>query len=356
MASASEQEKAGNSTYQNEHMAQLFEEGMSFSGFERDALYLAQGDGTYINVSGVSGLDSISDGRGLAFGDLDNDGDLDVVIVPVQETARLVYRNNVGQDNDFVRVTLRGTRSASDAFGAVVKLETSRGTQTKIKSGGSGFLSFSDARLLFGLGPNAPDGPYPLSVLWPSGLEERYDVHSGESVRLVEGEGLSELDLDRLELPRPRTPSERLFKTLAVGVGESFPELALTSVGANPRAALGISGRKMLVNFWATWCVPCAVEMPELERLFPKLEAAGVELVGISVDTDTGAVPGYLEARQISYPNYTLAESDFGKIFAGSSLTVPLTLVLDARGSVIDAFSGWSASTRADIEALAGIH
>ncbi len=353
MASASEQEKAGNSTYQNEHMAQLFEEGMSFSGFERDALYLARGDGTYMNVSGVSGLDSISDGRGLAFGDLDNDGDLDVVIVPVQEAARLVYRNNVGQDNDFVRVALRGTRSASDAFGAVVKLETSRGTQTKIKSGGSGFLSFSDSRLLFGLGPNAPEGPYPLSVLWPSGLEERYDVGSGESVRLVEGEGLSQLDLDRLELPRPRTTSERIFKTLAVGVGESFPELALTPVGATTKTALGVSGRKMLVNFWATWCVPCAVEMPELESLFPKLAAAGVDLVGISVDTDKGAVPGYLEARQISYPNYTLAESDFGKIFAGASLTVPLTLVLDARGKVTDAFSGWSAETRAAVEALA---
>ena len=354
MAAASEQEKAGNSTYQNEHMAQLFEEGMSFSGFERDALYLARGDGTYMDVSGVSGLDSISDGRGLAFGDLDNDGDMDVVIVPVQEAARLVYRNNVGQDNDFVRVVLRGTRSASDAFGAIVKLETSRGTQTKIKSGGSGFLSFSDSRLLFGLGPNAPDGPYPLSVLWPSGLEERYDVQSGESVRLVEGKGLLPLDLDRLELPAPRTTSERIFKTLAIGKGEPFPKLALTPVDASMKTAIAASGRKMLVNFWATWCVPCTVEMPELERLFPKLEAAGVELVGISVDTDTNAVPSYLEARKISYPNYTLAESDFGKIFAGASLTVPLTLVLDAGGNVIDAFSGWSASTRSAIEALAG--
>ena len=82
------------------------------------------------------------------------------------------------------------------------------------------------------------------------------------------------------------------------------------------------------------------------------VRAEGVELVSISVDTDTGAVPGYLEARQISYPNYTLAESDFGKIFAGASLT----LVLDARGKVTDAFSGWSAETRAALEALAGSH
>ena len=112
MASASEQETAGNRSYQNEHMAQIFDEGMSFSGFERNTLYLARGDGTYLDISGVSGLDSITDGRGLAFGDLDNDGDLDVVITPVQEVARLVYRNNVGQDNAFVRVTVKGTQSA----------------------------------------------------------------------------------------------------------------------------------------------------------------------------------------------------------------------------------------------------
>ena len=93
----------------------------------------------------LASIPSVTDAVSLS-ADLDNDGDIDVVIVPVQEAARLVYRNNVGQDNDFVRVVLRGTRSASDAFGAIVKLETSRGTQTKIKSGGSGFLSFSDSQ------------------------------------------------------------------------------------------------------------------------------------------------------------------------------------------------------------------
>ena len=121
MASASELEEAGNEFYQNEHMSQLFEEGLSFSGFERDGLFWARGDGTYLDISGVSGLDSITDGRGLAYGDLDNDGDLDVAMVPVQEVGRLLFRNDVGQDNSFVRVSLRGTRSAPDAFGSVVR-------------------------------------------------------------------------------------------------------------------------------------------------------------------------------------------------------------------------------------------
>ena len=87
-------------------MTELFEKGLSFSGFERDGLYLSRGDGSYLEVSGVSGLDSIGDGRGCAFADLDNDGDLDVVVVPVQNEGRLLYRNNVGRENGFVRVSL----------------------------------------------------------------------------------------------------------------------------------------------------------------------------------------------------------------------------------------------------------
>ncbi|MEE9262966.1 MAG: VCBS repeat-containing protein, partial [Vicinamibacteria bacterium] len=137
VAAAAEVEQAGNPDYQNHHMTELFEKGLSFSGFERDGLYLSRGDGSYLEISGVSGLDSIGDGRGCAFADLDNDGDLDVVVVPVQNEGRLLYRNNVGQENGFLRVSLEGTVSARDAFGAVVRLRTPLGTQTKIKSGGS---------------------------------------------------------------------------------------------------------------------------------------------------------------------------------------------------------------------------
>ena len=80
-------EQPGNTDYQNHHMTEIFEKGLSFSGFERDGLYLSRGDGTYLEISGVSGLDSIGDGRGCSFADLDNDGDLDVVVVPVQNEA-----------------------------------------------------------------------------------------------------------------------------------------------------------------------------------------------------------------------------------------------------------------------------
>ena len=131
----------------------MFDEGFSFSGYERNPLYLNRGDGRFLDVSGVSGIDSIADGRAGVFADFDNDGDLDVFVSTIQGPAHLLYRNNVGQDARVVRVALEGAPgTARDAFGAVVRIRTRDGILTRIKSGGSGFISQHDPRLLFGLG------------------------------------------------------------------------------------------------------------------------------------------------------------------------------------------------------------
>ena len=124
--------------------------GFSFSGYERNLLSMNVGQGRYVDISGVSGADSISDGRGSVFADLDNDGDSDIFLTTAQGEAHYLFRNNVGNRNGFVRVDLVGTRGAADAFGAVVRVKMSAGIQTRIKAGGSGFLSHHDSRLLFG--------------------------------------------------------------------------------------------------------------------------------------------------------------------------------------------------------------
>ena len=243
-----------------------------------------------------------------------------------------------------MRVAVKGTRSASDAFGTVLQLDTGLGTQTKIKAGGSGFLSFSDPRSIFGVG-GGRGAEYQLRVHWPSGLSEDYSVRAGESVVVTENVGIERIDETPFSLPEPETATERILRTLNLETGGPFP--TLTGIDT-----VGQTGRRTLVNIWATWCVPCAVEMPELERAYPELQAAGVDLVGLSVDTAPDGVPAYLEAKGISYPNHVVAEDDFGKIFAGDALTVPLTILLDERGRVVEAYSGWSADTRAKIESL----
>ncbi len=351
-------EKAGNADYQDHHMSEIFQKGMSFSGYERNRLYMSRGDGTYLEISGVSGLDSITDGRGCSFADLDNDGDLDVVVTPVQEVARLVFRNNVGQDNAFIRVSLTGTRSGRDAFGAVVRLTTPHGRQTKIKLGGSGFVSSSDPRLLFGLGSlEDRRRRYPLEVVWPSGLVETAEAGAGESLHLVEGQGkIERVTEKRVTLPDPETGSDKIFRGLALRAGETIPSLSLTGVASSSPANLSAvlkPGRRTLINFWATWCAPCAVEMPELAALYESLSRTGVDLIGISLDFgQEERVHSYLKERSIPYPNFVLGEQDVEKVFSSGQLTVPLSLVLDDEGRVVEVYSGWSADTRDGIEAL----
>src|SRR5215467_3100329 len=99
----------------------------------------------FMDISGVSGIDSITDGRAAVFADFDNDGDEDVFL-----TTILLFRNNVGQDSHWLRILLEGGKETGrDAYGSVVRVKTSAGTLTKVKAGGSGFLSQNDPRLLF---------------------------------------------------------------------------------------------------------------------------------------------------------------------------------------------------------------
>src|SRR5688500_14544176 len=90
----------------------MFGEGFSFSGYERDPLYLNTGAKKFVDISGVSGIDSITDGRAGVFADFDNDGDLDVFMTVIQGQSHHLFRNNVGQDNNWLRVSLEGGKGS----------------------------------------------------------------------------------------------------------------------------------------------------------------------------------------------------------------------------------------------------
>ena len=164
----SNDEKQGKGALRNDQDRLMFGEGFSFSGYERDPLYLNTGAKKFVDISGVSGIDSITDGRAGVFADFDNDGDTDVFMTVIQGQSHHLFRNNVGQDSGYLRVVLEGAPNESggrEAYGAVVRVKTSAGTLTKIKAGGSGFISQHDPRLLFGLGRDAQAAS--VEVTWP---------------------------------------------------------------------------------------------------------------------------------------------------------------------------------------------
>ncbi len=96
-------------------------------------------------------------------------------------------------------------------------------------------------------------------------------------------------------------------------------------------------GKVVVLNYWATWCVPCRSEIPEFNRMHDDLSAKGVEVVGISMDQDgADAVKPYLEKNPI---RYTIG------LGTGDMEQLPVTVVLDRNGNTIQRFNGF---TKAD--------
>ena len=109
-------------------------------------------------------------GRGLAIGDIDRDGDPDIVVAHTNEPAALLS-NETDKQHGWLGLRLVGTHSNRDAIGAFVTLTTSNGSrQTRQIKGGTSYASTSDRRILFGLGRDASVDA--VRIRWPSGVEQ----------------------------------------------------------------------------------------------------------------------------------------------------------------------------------------
>lgn len=336
----------------------MFGQGFSFSGYERDPLYLNLGTKKFVDISGVSGIDSITDGRAGVFADFDNDGDLDVFSTTIQNQAHLLFRNNVGQNNNFLRVALEGDKTGRDAYGAVVRVKTSAGILTKIKSGGSGFISQHDPRILFGLGKDQKAEW--IEVTWANGKAERFEGDSSarSTLLLKEGTGKAQaVSTAKANLPNPLTKAEIFARTLKISIGKPLPDFVVKKMnGAASTVRKQFKpGRRTLINIWATWCVPCAREMPELEKMRAPLSARSIDIIGINVDTEKNAnIKKYVAEKGVSYPILLGGVPAIEQLYATDELSVPLSILVDEKGVVRDLIPGWSAETQRKFAQLTG--
>ena len=340
-----------------EAQAELFADGFSFSGYERDLVALNLGGGTFLDISGITGADSVNDGRGSVFADFDNDGDQDIFLRAMHGEAHHLFRNNMGADSGFIRVALRGTGSGRDAFGAEVRLGTSSGVLTKIKMGGSGFVSQSDPRLLFGLGSD--ESAKWLEVTWPSGLKQRFSGPSaGISILIVEGDPSPRVVSEkRWSLPDPLGPEERRWHTLGLDPERPVPDIMVSLLDGSTRrlSELVGEGETLLVNLWATWCSPCAREMPELERLH-QTPGSAVHVVGFNVepDQDVARIRSFVERTGVTYPIARIAPGALQQLLGTADPGVPISLVLDDELRPRELLIGWSEKTERVLDQLAG--
>jgi enediyne biosynthesis protein E4 len=143
-------------------------------------LFLNDGKGAFHDVAAQlgGGFAAPKVGRGLAYGDFDRDGDLDLLITTNQGPAYL-YRNDVTTGNRSLRFRLQGTKSNRDGIGAIVRVSTPEGTQSRMVKTGSSYLSQSELAVTFGLAVR--DRANRVVIEWPSGqVQEFRNVNAGE--------------------------------------------------------------------------------------------------------------------------------------------------------------------------------
>lgn len=153
-------------------------------------LFLRQGS-TFRDVAAEvgGGFDQPKVGRGLAYGDFDRDGDLDLLITTNNGPAYL-YRNDQLAGNHSIRLRLVGTTSNRDAIGAAVRIYAGDTVQSRMVKGGSSYLSQSELPLTFGL--EKRDRVDRVVIDWPNGRSEEFkNLAAGRAYECVEGKGIT---------------------------------------------------------------------------------------------------------------------------------------------------------------------
>jgi hypothetical protein len=154
-----------------------------------NVLFRNLGGGRFEEMLDLAGpaMKELHSSRGAAFGDFDNDGDVDVLIMNMNEPPSLL-RNDMTGSSHWLKVLLIGVESNRSAIGAQVTATYGERRQAQAVLAQSSYLSANDRRLHFGLGPETVAS---LEIRWPNGREEKLaDVAVDQLVMIREGSGI----------------------------------------------------------------------------------------------------------------------------------------------------------------------
>ena len=219
------------------------------------------------------GLDDDHDGRAAAPVDIDGDGDLDLALLTLRG---LRLFENRSAPRHFARVQLTGTRSRVDALGAEVVLSAGGVTRRDFVKITEGFRAQVPFDLHFGLGVSTMVDT--LEVRWPSGEVEVWTDLPVDQLLLVR-EGAAAVEAR----PLPQW-SDGTRPTMT---SSPSPTVVAQKLDGDTGPVAG--GRPTVINFWAPWCAPCSVELPQLVDLATRY-GDEVDFVGLSVELDEPAI------------------------------------------------------------------
>jgi thiol-disulfide isomerase/thioredoxin len=262
--------------------ARLNDDGSSFSGNERDHLFLSEGGREFHDLSAVSGLDSPSDGRSLVIWDPDRDGRPDFAVTNSNYPRLQIYENAVPEDGRgmvafrFVGgntvTTPNGSWSPRDAYGTRVSLDLGDLRLERTLAAGEGLSAQNSATLLVGIGRRP--GAQAVRVTWPSGrVQELGEVKAGMLVTAYE---------DAAQGPKGAAftaqPYRRAMAAAPRQMAAATARLSIRHSGPAPRLRM--------YTTMATWCESCRKEIPQLQRLRAEFGESVLGMYGVPIDPE----------------------------------------------------------------------
>lgn len=324
--------------------------GMSFSGQERNHLFLSQNGEQFKDISGISGLDHPTDGRRFAIWDYDRDGWLDVAVVNANEPRLQILRNQLGESERATRKNrvvgfrfVGGNRSDEpssfsnrNGYGATLTARLDANlTITREHRCGEGFGAQNSSTVVIGIG--ARDGIESLKIQWPSGAvqETRY-VPAGSLITIYEDPGQAPDGQPFVASPYAVLPERR-----QVAQQDNRPTL-------DHLPTASASQRLQLITTTATWCMACKQALPQLRRLRNEFSPTAMAMLAVPADAKENRDALLEYAAEYNTPYEILVDLSPAQIESHKELidralhsdATPCTVLADKDGNVLHTMLG----------------
>lgn len=121
------------------------------------------------------------------------------------------------------------------------------------------------------------------------------------------------------------------------------PNFELETIDGKPISLADYAGKKVLLNFWATWCPPCNAEAPHLQTIYEQYGAAGIEIIAVNVTSQEkgkgkDTVPQFVQQYGLTFPVVLDVHDQVVSMY--QILTLPTTYFIDEEGAIIEIISG----------------
>ena len=335
---------------------ELIRSDATWNGYERNTFYLNNHDGTFAEISGISGLDFLDDSRSFALADLDHDGRLEVILKNRNAPQVRVLRNHMSQIGDAVCFRLRGTKSNRDAIGASITLQAGALRQTKYLRAGSGFLSQHTKEVFFGLGKWRT--PVTATVHWPSGETQSFDnIPVNQRISITESQPAFQATpfrptapayLEAVPVTQP-TPPPTVVETWLLAPLPA-PDFSLSDLSGKTWSLHSFGGRPLVLHFCSLKSPESAKQLKSLDHDRVTMNARNLQLLCIDVDES----PDPAEVRQ-ALRNYgvslavVMATGEIAGVYnilyrylfdRRRDLPLPCSLLVDADGMIVKVYQG----------------